>query len=185
MTGGLILILFLMTVPASAQNPPDSGDPYALRGDPRSPDGKYEWTVQKTNPIRYQLISIPDGKEFVTVHAYYPEANTSNIHYAKACGFFWSNDGKLVAVDELNRRRAGHLYFFTLANGRVREIRAENIFQLPSYADEGRIVVDPGWISGTKIRVRQALKTKAGEFVSKYFTVDFADPDNPKIQPTQ
>jgi hypothetical protein len=88
-------------------------------------------------------------------------------------------------LDELNRRRAGHLYFFDLGNGKMREIRSENILPIPSYADEGRVVVDPGWVSATKIRVRQALKTKAGEFVSKYFTIDFADPDNLKIEPTE
>ena len=67
----------------------------------------------------------------------------------------------------------------------MREIRSENILPIPSDADEGRVVVDPGWVSATKIRVRQALKTKAGEFVSKYFTIDFADPDNLKIEPSE
>ena len=47
------------------------------------------------------------------------------------------------------------------------------------------VVVDPGWVSATKIRVRQALKTKAGEFVSKYFTIDFPKPDNLKIEPSE
>ena len=45
------------------------------------------------------------------------------------------------------------------------------------------MVVDPGWVSRTKIRVRQALKTKAGEFVSEYYTIDFANPVEVKIQP--
>ena len=57
-----------------------------------------------------------------------------------------------------------------------------NIVPIPPYAVEGRVVVDPGWLSGTKIRVRQALKTKTGEFVSKYFTIDFANLDSPRIQ---
>jgi hypothetical protein len=65
----------------------------------------------------------------------------------------------------------------------VNEIRSENIFPKPSSSDENRIVVDPGWVSGTELRVRQALKTKAGEFVSKYFTIDFADPNYVKIKP--
>jgi hypothetical protein len=181
--GPLILFLTLSAGLATAQNPPMTGDPYAPRGNPKSPDGKYEWIVQTTNPIRYELVSVADGKEQVTVNAYYPEANDSNIRYAKAYGIFWSQDGKVVALDELNRRRAGHLYFFVLGNGNVREIRSENILPIPSYADEGRVVVDPGWVSTTKIRVRQTLKTKAGEFVSKYFTIDFADLDNLKIEP--
>jgi len=179
--GGLILLLYLLTTFVRAQNPPVTGDPYAPRGDPKSPDGKYEWIVQRTNPIRYELVSLPDGKVLATVNAYYPDATSSNIRYANACGIFWSKDGKVVALDELNRRRAGHLYFFILGDEKVREIRVENILPIPSSADEGRIVVDPGWVSGTTIRVRQALKTKAGEFVSKYFTIDFADSDNVKI----
>jgi hypothetical protein len=181
----LIFILSLAAGLAAAQNPPMTGDPYAPRGNPKSPDGKYEWIVQTTNPIRYELISVADEKELVTVNAYYPAANGSNVRYAKAYGVSWSNDGKVVALDELNRRRAGHLYFFDLGDGKMREIRSENILPIPSYADEGRVVVDPGWVSATRIRVRQALKTKAGEFVSKYFTIDFADPDNLKIEPTE
>jgi hypothetical protein len=178
----ILFTLFLSTAATTAQNPPMTGDPYASRGNLKSPDGKYEWIIKATNPIRYQLVNLPAGKTVASVNAYYPEANDSNIRYAKACGIFWNQDGSVVALDELNRRRAGHLYFFTLRNGKVNEIRSEDIFPIPSSSDENRIVVDPGWISGTEIRVRQALKTKAGEFVSKYFTIDFSDPDHPKIQ---
>ena len=180
-----MLILSLLAVSVAAQNPPDRGDPYVLRGNPKSPDGKYEWVVRTNNPIRYELINVRDGKEVVTVNAYYPDVNSSNIQYAKAYGIFWNKDGTVVALDELNRRRAGHLYFFILRNGTAHEIRSENIFPIPLYADERRVVIDPGWVSGTKILVRQALKTRLGELVSKYFTVDFANPDDPKIQPTE
>jgi hypothetical protein len=179
----IMFTLCLWMAATTAQNPPMTGDPYASRGNPKSPDGKYEWAIQASNPIRYQLVNLPAGKTIASVNAYYPEANSSNIHYAKACGIFWNQDGTVVALDELNRRRAGHLYFFILRNGKVNEIRSEDIFPIPSSSDENRIVVDPGWVSGTEIRVRQALKTKAGEFVSKYFTIDFADLDHPKIQP--
>jgi hypothetical protein len=179
----IILTLDLCMGAAMAQNPPMTGDPYASRGNSKSPDGKYEWIVRATNPIRYELVNLPNGKEIVSVNAYYPEANSSNIDYAKAYGIFWNKEGTVVALDELNRRRAGHLYFFILRNGKMHEIRSENIFPIPSHADEGRVVVDPGWVSGTEIRVRQALKTKAGKFVSKYFTIDFADPDHVKVQP--
>ena len=173
---------YLLAVSAAAQNPPETGDPYVLRGNPKSPNGEYEWAVRTTKPIRYELVNVPDGKEVVTVNAYYPDVNRSNIQYAKAYGIFWNKDGTVVALDELNRRRAGHLYFFILRNGTVHEIRSENIFPIPLYADECRVVVDPGWVSGTKIRVRQALKTRLGEFVSNYFSVDFANPDDPKVQ---
>lgn len=174
---------YLLTAFAMAQNPPTTGDPYVARGNPKSPDGKYEWTVRTTGPIRYELVNLSDGKSVVTVSAYYPNATGSSIKYAKAYGIFWNQDGTLVALDELNRRRAGHLYFFILRNGTVRKIRSENLLPIPSYAEGGRIVVDPGWVSATKIRVRQALETKLGDFASKYFTIDFADPDDLKIQP--
>jgi hypothetical protein len=181
----ILFMLCLWTAATIAQNPPMTGDPYASRGNPKSPDGKYEWIIKTTNPIRYQLVNLPAGKTVASVNAYYPEANSSNIHYAKACGIFWNQDGTVVALDELNRRRAGHLYFFTLRNEKVNEIRSEDILPIPSFSDENRVVVDPGWVSGTEIRVRQALKTKAGEFVSKYFTIDFADPNYVKIKPAE
>jgi hypothetical protein len=177
-----MLTFYLLTVSLAAQNPPTTGDPYVARGNPKSPDGKYEWTVRTTNPIRYQLTNVADGTEVVTVNAYYSEANSSDVQYAKAYGIFWNKEGTVVALDELNRRRAGHLYFFILRNGRVQMIRPENILPVPSWAEESRVVVDPGWVSGTKIRVRQALKSKSGDFVSKYFTIDFADPDDPQVQ---
>jgi hypothetical protein len=180
-----MLIPCLLAVSAAAQNPPETGDPYVLRGNPKSPDGKYAWAVRTNQPIRYELIDTSNAKAMATVMAYYPDVDTANIQYAKAIGIFWNRDGTVVALDELNRRRAGRLYFFTLRNGNLYEIRSENIFPIPLYADECRIVVDPGWLSRTKIRVRQALKTRLGEAVSKYYIVDFANPDDPKIHPTE
>jgi hypothetical protein len=178
------LLLGLLAATAMAQNPMTTGDPYASRGNPKSPDGKFEWVVRTTNPLRYELMNVLDGKVLAAVNAYYPEDNSTNRQYAKAYGVFWNEAGTVVALDELNRHRAGHLYFFILESGTAREIRSDDIFTTPANAEEGRIVVDPGWVSGTKIQVRQALKTKSGEFLSKYFTVDFANPDALKIQPT-
>jgi hypothetical protein len=175
LSGMMMLTLYLLTATLTAQNPPMAGDPYASRGNPKSPDGKYEWTVRTTNPIRYELVDVLNGKPVVTVNAYYPEVNSSNIRYAKAYGIFWNKAGTVVALDELNRRRAGHLYIFILRGGIVHEIRDENVVPMPSYAEEGRVVVDPGWVTGTEMGVRQALKTKTGEFASRYFIVDLAD----------
>jgi hypothetical protein len=101
------LIPCLLAVSVTAQNPPETGDPYVLRGNPKSPNGRYEWAVRTNDSIRYELIDVPDGKEVVTVNAYNPDVNSSNIKYAKACGVFWNKDGTVVALDELNRRRAG------------------------------------------------------------------------------
>jgi hypothetical protein len=167
---------------APAQNPPVTGDPYGSRGNPISPDGKYKWIVRTTDSIHYELVELSSGRVIVTVSAYYSDTNNSNIRYAKGCGIFWNNDGTLVALDELNRRRAGHLYFYDLRNGMMREVRSTSLVLTPPYAVEGRLIVDPGWLSGTKIRVRQELKTKTGEFVSRHFTIDFANPSGLKIQ---
>jgi hypothetical protein len=180
-----MLAFYLSTAVVTAQNPTTVGDPYAARGNPKSPDGKYEWIVRTTSPLGYDLLNVVTGQKLVALNAYYPEANDSNIRYAKALGVFWNKDGTIVALDELNRRRAGYLYFFVLRNGIVREIRAENIVPCPSSADEDRLVVDPGWVSGTTIRVRQALKTKSGEFVSHYFNLDFANSDHPSVEPAE
>jgi hypothetical protein len=180
-----MLAFYLSTAVVKVQNPTTVGDPYAARGNPKSPDGKYEWIVRTTSPLGYDLLNLVTGQKLVALNAYYPEANDSNIRYAKAFGVFWNKDGTIVALDELNRRRAGYLYFFILRNGTVREIRADNFVPCPSSADEDRLVVDPGWVSGTTIRVRQALKTKSGEFVSHYFNLDFANSDHPSVEPAE
>ena len=177
------LIAWLLACTGSAQNPPLSGDPYLQRGKSTSPDGKYEWRVYVTDEVRYQLINLQTGKGMAAVNAYYPDPNSSNLHYAKAYGVFWNEDGTIVALDELNRRRAGKLYFFVLRGGMVSEIRSEKLIPLPADADEGRLVVDPGGVSSTAIRVRQAVKTRKGEFASRYFTIGFANPDMPEVEP--
>ena len=178
-----ILTVCLIAAAAMAQNPPENGDPYVSRGNPTSPNGKYTWIVRTDNPIRYELVDTSNGKALAVVKASYPETDILNIQYAKANGVFWNSAGTVVALDELNRRRAGHLYFFTLRNGTVHEIASESIIPIPESASEGRVVVDPGWVSPAKIRVRLGLKTKGGAFVSKYYLIDFADPDQPKLEP--
>jgi len=137
-------MLGLLAATAMAQNPPATGDPYASRGNPKSPDGKYEWVVRTTNPLRYELLSVLDEKVLATINSYYPDANSTNIQYAKAFGVFWNKAGTIVALDELNRRRAGRLYFFILESGAAREMPSEDIFTTPPNAEEGRVVVDPG-----------------------------------------
>ena len=178
-----MLILFLLAASATAQNPPERGDPYVSRGNPTSPNGNYKWIVKTDNRIRYELVDTSSGKTLATVNAFYPEIDGPNIRYANASGVFWNSGGTVVALDELNRRRAGRLYFFTVRNGTVYEIESESIIPIPLSASEGRVVVDPGWVSRAKIRVRLALKTKGGAFVSKYYLIDFANLDQPKLEP--
>src|SRR6478672_2667159 len=104
----------LLVISAEAQNPPETDDPDASRGNPKSPDGAYEWVVRADTSIRYELIDHSNRQKIMTVSAYYPDVDSANIRYARASGFFWNQDGTIVALDELNRRRAGRLYFFTL-----------------------------------------------------------------------
>jgi hypothetical protein len=181
----VVAALCLMTGVALGQNPPLSGDPYSPRGTPESPDGQYEWVVRSSHRIRYELIDLNSGKAIISVNAYYPEPNRSNFQFAKAYGVFWNEDGTVVALDELNRRRAGYLYFFVLHNGIVSEIRTSKLIALTPDADEGRIVVDPGWVSATRIQVGQAVKTRRGDFYSNYFIIDFTNPNVPVVRPVE
>jgi hypothetical protein len=179
----LFAVLWSITAVATGQNPPLSGDPYTPRGKAASPDGQYEWVVHSGHQIHYELIDLRSGKAIASVNAYYPEPNSSNLQFAKAYGVFWNDDGTVVALDELNRRRAGYLYFFVLRHGTFTEIRAGNLIPLPADADEGRIVIDPGWVGAMRIQVRQAVKTRRGDFQSKYFIIDFTNPNTPSVQP--
>ncbi len=181
----VILLTVIIASAAIAQNPPLAGDPYLPRGRSTSPDGKYEWVVDPGTQIRYRLIQVQTGQELASVNAYYPEPNSVDLRFAKAFGVFWNEEGTVVALDELNRRRAGNLYFFIVRGGNVSEVRAEKLIPLPADADEGRLVIDPGWLSPTTVRVRQAVKTKKGEFYSKYFSIDFANPDAPMVLAVQ
>lgn len=180
---GTVVLTWLTASAVMAQNPPLAGDPYVPRGKPTSPGGEYEWRVDSDARISYRLINVETGKELASVNAYYPEMNSADLRYAKAFGVFWNEEGTVVALDELNRRRAGNLYFFVMRSGMASEIRSEKLIPLPAEADEGRLVVDPGWVSPTTIRVRQAVKTKKGEFSSTYFSIDFENPDAPKVLP--
>jgi hypothetical protein len=167
-----------------AQNPPSTEDPYAARGRVRSPDGQYEWRIRKAPTIRYELIRIATGNAIATVNAYYPDPDEMSIRYANATGFYWNRDGSVVALDELNRRRAGYLYFLILRGRRVALRRAEQLIPIPR-TEEGRVLVDPGWISPTKIRVRLAVLYGASVPTSTFYLIDFSNPDAPQVQPVK
>jgi hypothetical protein len=168
-----------------AQNPPLTGDPYAARGNAKSPDGKYEWIVKSNPTIQYELIDTATKNAIATVRSYYPEPDEMNIRYANAVGAYWNHDGSVVALDELNRRRAGYLYFFTLRKGKVNEFRAEQFIPLPKAADEARFVVDGGWVSPMKIRIRLATKSRGSGPTSKFYLIDFSNPNSPQVEPAK
>jgi hypothetical protein len=179
------IALHFVAATVFGQNPPLTGDPYAPRGKSKSPDGNYEWIV-KTNPtIRYELINIATGNAIAIVNSYYPDPDETSMRYANAVGVYWNHDGSVVALDELNRRRAGHLFFFALSGGKAHEYRAEQFVPIPKTADEARLVVDPGWTSSTKIRIRLATKSRGSDSTSKFFLMDFSNPNAPQVRPTQ
>lgn len=169
----------------SAQNLPITADPYARRGRTKSPDRKYDWIVSESPTIRYELIDVATGDAIANVSCYYPSANAMNMRYANAVAVYWNSDSTVVALDELNRRRAGRLYFFTLREGKANEYRAEQFIPIPKTTDEARFVVDPGWISSTKIRVRLAAKSHGSNPRSKFYFIDFSNPNAPQVQATQ
>jgi hypothetical protein len=179
------LVSYFIWTPMFAQNPPNSGDPYKPRGESKSPDGTYTWTVRTDAPIRYELVELASRRPVVTVDSYFPEADPENILYANAVGIYWNSTGNRIVLDELNRRRSGKIYFFSITNGKPRQLQVIQLIPIPPSADEARLVVDPGWISPTKIRTRLAMKDKNGEFESIFYLIDLANPDKPSVEPTK
>jgi hypothetical protein len=167
------------------QDTPLTGDPYAARGRTKSPDGKYDWIVREIPTIRYELINVDTGDAIATVSSYYPTTNAINVRYANAVGVYWNRDSTVVALDELNRRRAGSLYFFTLSEGKATRYRAEQFIPIPKTLDEARPVVDPGWVSPTEIRLRLAAKSHGRDARSKFYLVDFSNPNAPRVQASE
>src|SRR5215469_7902646 len=175
----LLAIFFLGTIDCLwAQNPPISGDLFAPRGERRSPNGKFEWRVRDLPPMRYELINLATGKPIAVVASYYSSPGDSR--YAHAVGVYWNSESTVVALDELNRRRAGYLYFFVVHNSTAKGMRAERMVPVPTTVDEARLVVDPGWITPGKVRVRLTEKFPARTPESKFYLIDFSDPENPK-----
>jgi hypothetical protein len=164
-------------------NPPyPSQNPYAPRGNPASPNGRYAWVVATSDTVAYQLIDSSNGRALATLKSYFPDSGGSEaIRYAKAFGVYWNADSNLVALDELNYRRAGYLYFFSIRDGVVKKIEMKP--PKPLDADEARLCADKGWISPLRFSVRQAVKLTSGNFKSDYYSIDFEDLDHPKIQP--
>jgi hypothetical protein len=179
----LILTGIMAAGNALGENPPKTGDPYAPRGKASSPDGKYEILLKGTPKLRYDLVETTTSSVLATVEAYYPEPNEFNEKYAKATGVYWNAAGNVVALDELNRRTAGYLYFFVLQDGTATEIKADSLIPIPRSADLGRTVIDRGWISPTKVTVRLSL-TEGGQHTDTFYTVDFSDSRHPKVQRT-
>jgi hypothetical protein len=176
------IALHFVAAAVFGQNLALTGEPFAPRGKSKSPDGNYEWIVKTLPAVRYELINLGTKNAIATVSSYYPDPDETSMRYANAVGVYWNQDSSVVALDELNRRRAGHLFFFALSGGTAHEYRAEQFVVTPKTADEARFVVDPGWISSTKIRIRLATKTRESDSTSKFFLIDFSNPNAPQVQ---
>jgi hypothetical protein len=181
------LLLFALgliaAVAAWSENPPKSGNPYSPRGRATSPNGNYEVVVKTSPELKYDLVEKPTEKVVASVPAYYQEANEFNEKYAKAVGVYWNTENNIVAIDELNRRAAGYLYFLVLQDGSATEIKADSLIPIPRSADLGRTVIDRGWITPTRIAVRLSL-TERGQHTDTLYTIDFADPRHPTVKKT-
>jgi hypothetical protein len=179
----VFILLGLTAVAAPGENPPKTGNPYFPRGQATSPNGNYEVVVKTSPELRYELVEKTTAKVLASVSAYYPETNEFNEKYAKAVGVYWNTEGNIVAIDELNRRAAGYLYFLVLQNGSVKEIKADTLIPVPRSADLGRTVIDRGWLTPTRITVRLSLSER-GQHTDSFYTIDFADPRHPTVTKT-
>jgi hypothetical protein len=164
-------------------NPPyPSNNPYTPRGDPQSPDGRYGWVVSTTNPVRYELLDTTSRTALATLESYFADSGGAEaVHYAQAYGVYWNKDSSLVALDELNYRRAGKLYFFALEDGKAKPINVDQLIPIPINSVENRLCADRAWISPLKFSVRLAMKLRNGEFKSKFLVIDFSDADHPTV----
>ena len=167
------------------QNPPVVTDPYAARGRTKSSDGKYDWIIREIPTIRYELIDVATGDAIATVSSYYPIANAMNVRYANAAGVYWNSDSTVAALDELNRRRAGCLYFFIVKEGKVDQYRADQFIPIVKRVDEARLVVDPGWVSPTTIRIRLVDNSQGNNPSRKFYLIDFSNPNAPRARATK
>jgi hypothetical protein len=178
-----VILGMTAAVVARSENPPRTGNPYFPRGQATSPNGIYEVVVRTSPKLHYALLEKTTAKVLASVPTYYPAADEFAEKYARAVGVYWNATGNIVAIDELNRRAAGYLYFLVLRNGSASEIKADSLIPIPRSADLGRTVVDRGWITPTRITVRLSL-TERGQHTDTFYTIDFTDPLHPRVQKT-
>jgi hypothetical protein len=116
-----------------------------------------------------------------TLKCYFANSdNRTAIHYARALGVYRNRDSNIVALDELNYRRAGCLYFFSVKDGNAKQI--DVTVPAPRDSDETRLCTDKAWVSSSKFSARQARKLKGGAYQSKYYIIDFANEDHPVVR---
>jgi hypothetical protein len=170
----LLMLIGLVHARERKTTNPFTENPYAPRGNSRSPNGEYQWIVQTKEPVSYQLIRTTTHQILILVPSYFgKEGGSFAIKYAKAFGIYWNRDSSLVVLDELNYRRAGELYIYRVQDGTAKPIPVNNLFTKPVGSDEFRICADKGWISPTRFSVRAAIHLQDGSFKSEYAEIVF------------
>lgn len=147
-----------------------------------SPNGEYEWVVNETAPVSYQLLDLRRHAVCATIKSYFADSDSRlAIGYASRVNTYWNTDSNMVALDELNYRRAGCLYFFSVGHGNSKQIEVR--VPAPPDFDEARLCADKAWISPSRFSVRQAIKLKTGGFQSKYYIIDLESRTSPTWRP--
>ena len=157
--------------------------PVLPRQDRRSPDERYEWRIEGHDPVRYELVEAGSQRVLATVKDYfYDQGQALALRHAQGVAVYWNDRSNLVALDELNYRRAGRLYLFWIQNGKARPIPFEGLITPPAGATEARFCVRRGWKSATQLFIRLAAQLSSGEVISKGYVIDAGDPTHPKVQ---
>ena len=81
-------MLFLLTALCGGAEPSNDRRSVRLERKPEKPGRKIRMDRQTTNPIRYELVNVPEGKAVVTVNAYYPEAIAQIFAMRRRTGSF-------------------------------------------------------------------------------------------------
>jgi hypothetical protein len=175
------LLLALIAFGAIAQD----RDPFAPKGERKSPDGRYEWIIRPGNPIQFQLLDKRGNQVLATVDSEF----MNDEKFARATGFYWNSAGTVTILDELNYRRAGRLYAYAVADGNTTPVPLERFVPDPPDAEVARLTAEApwdapppkplGWVSSTQFRLRQAMKLRNGEITTVYYLIDFRNPRKP------
>lgn len=181
-TSLLVLLLGSVRGQESTVNPPYPSDSRsAPRSRRNSPNGRYEWVVNETSPVSYQLVDKMSRTICFTIKCYFADSdNRTAIRYAPLLGVYWNRDSNIVALDEFNYRRAGYLYFCSVKDGNAKQIEVD--IPAPREFDETRLCTDKAWVSSSTFSVRQATKLKGGGYQSNYYIIDFANEDHPTVR---
>jgi hypothetical protein len=118
-----MLLSILAVIPGNVRGQDRTVSQPAPRSSRTSPNGEYEWVVNETAPVSYQLLDRRSHAVCATIRSYFADSDSRlAIGYASRVSSYWNTDSNIVALDELNYRRAGCLYFFSVEHGDLKQI---------------------------------------------------------------